>query len=324
MSVCIVCEIGSNHDGDIKKARQMINSAKNCGADSVKFQIFKADTMYSKNTRDFDKYINVYQMIKNLEVPLSFFSECNKICLDNNIEFMATPFDEDSVDFLFNLGVKRLKIASFEFSDARLVKYISETGLPIVASTGLASMNDVRDFLDISCASDITLLHCNSAYPTPDKDVHLRAMELLKMFGTKVGYSDHSEGILAPVLSVSMGACFIEKHFTLDRTSDGPDHAFAVEVEQFTKMVNLIRQSEIMLGQINFDRSESELNMAYAKRGIVANKFILKGKVIEKEDITTIRPENGISASRYFNVIGKVACCDIEEKEAITDASIKS
>ena len=319
MHTYIICEIGSNHDGSIEQARQMIKCAKNCGADVVKFQIFKAKTLYSAYTDDFDKYTNVYEMIRGLEVPWSFFKECYKICSDYGIEFLATPFDDEAVDFLMGLGVKRVKIASFEFSDARFVKYVYKTKLPIIASTGFASVDDINTFIEMTRGVDITLLHCNSAYPTPDNDVHLMAIPYLKQqFGTKVGYSDHSQGIIAPAIAVGVGACVIEKHFTLDKTRTGPDHPYAIEPNELTTMVKYIRQCEIMLGDNNLERTDSESPMMYAKRSVIANRFIPLSKIIEQTDITTKRPGSGIPAACYYNILGMRAIRDIDKDEILT------
>jgi len=323
MHTNIICEIGSNHDGHIRQAYQMIKLAKSCGADVVKFQIFKAKTLYVKNTKNFNKYKNVYKLIEGLEVPLSFFRECKNICDDNDIEFLATPFDEEAIDFLMELNVKRMKIASFEFSDMRLLDLILQTKLPILASTGLASVSDIERFMSLAKNSDITLLHCNSAYPTPDRDVHIRAIPHLLKFCSKVGYSDHSEGILAPILSVGLGACVIEKHFTLDRKKLGPDHPFAIEPKQFADMVKGIRECEVMLGEHGLYRSESEKDMMYAKRSIVADKFIPKGKIIETEDITTKRPGSGIPAIKYFDVIGLRVIRNIEKDDIIKEDDLE-
>lgn len=321
--VFIVAEIGSNHNSSLDEAKRLIKIAHYCGVDAVKFQVFQADSLYSKNTKDFDKYKNVHDMMKKLEVPLNFFKECYNICLDIGVEFMATPFSVSSANFLAELGVKRIKVASFEFSDARLIRHIAGLKLPIIASTGLSNEDNIFAFLSETAGRDVTLLHCNSAYPTPDEDAHLSAINYLKKFGTKVGYSDHTEGILAPVVAVGMGACVIEKHFTSNRKNVGPDHSFAIEPKELETMVYLIRQCEKMLGSEDLNLSNSESPMLYARRSVVAKRFIPQGKIIDELDITTKRPGTGIPAAYFFKVIGCMSKQDIEEDTILEDNHIR-
>lgn len=322
--VYVIAEIGSNHDGSISKAKRMIESAKECGADAVKFQIFTADNLYVKKTEDFDKYKDVWLLIKGLEVDRSFFDDCFRHCKTIGIEFLATPFHTEAVDFLVEMGVSRIKIASFEFTDVRLVKHIVRTKLPIIASTGLCTLSEIIDMCKfirrIRINTNLTLLHCNSAYPTPDVDANLLMIPKLKSLAT-VGYSDHTWGTLAAPLAVALGAEVIEKHFTLNRGSKGPDHEFALEPCEFQQMVEMIRQAECFLGNSDFSqRSKSEQTMFYAKRSVVAARFIPQGKVIEELDITTKRPAPGgcIPARQYFDVIGFQALRDIQPDSILT------
>lgn len=316
MSCYIIAEAGSNHDCDINVAKQLIDVAKSANCDGVKFQIFSADTLYSSKVEDFDKYQNVYSLIKNLEVSFDFFKELKLYCDEVRIDFLATPFSEEAVDLLVDMNVKLIKLASFEFTDRRLVEYIRKTNKPLVASTGLCSKQDIYDFLQWTEGLDVTLLHCNSAYPTPDEDMNLNYINLLKTFGSnsfKVGLSDHSMGILAPALAVSMGASVIEKHFTLSRNRKGPDHPFAIEPNELNEMVKLIKTTEKMLGKNDFTRTQSESSMSYARRSVICCKNIKKGEVLTYENITTKRPGNGIPASKYYDVIGKKSKIDLQE-----------
>lgn len=313
----IIAEIGSNHNGCLFRARDLIESASKAGVNAVKFQMFKAETLYSKNTKDFDKYSNVYELMKSLEINEEFLTVCRTMCQAHGVDFLASPFDEKSVDFLVDLKVPRIKVASFEFTDARLVSHIADKGLPIIASTGLASHADICFMLQIMRNCEVTLLHCNSAYPTPVNDANLYAIPyLIKNFNVRCGYSDHTMSTIVPAIAVSLGASVIEKHITMDRKQDGPDHPFSLEPSELKDMVNNIREAEQSLGDgyrlMNVDRSESEQAMKYASRSVYARRPLKKGDVISEEDITTKRPCEGIPAISYYELIGSSLNIDIE------------
>lgn len=319
----IIAEAGSNHDCNFETAKKLVDIAKNSGADAVKFQIFSAETLYSSKTEDFDKYKNVWNLIKSLEVSFDFFKDIKKYCDDCGIQFLATPFSKDAVDLLCEMEVPVIKIASFEFTDALLVSYIAKTQKPIIASTGLCSEKDIKQFLEMTPNNDITLLHCNSAYPTPDVDANLKSMTTLqKMSKCKVGLSDHTMGILAPVIAVSLGASVIEKHFTISRNNVGPDHPFSIEPNELKSMVSQIRQAEILLGDGKMKRTPSEESMFYARRSVIASKDIKKGELFTVENITTKRPGSGLSASRYLEIIGKTSSRNIESDDILQESDV--
>lgn len=321
MSCYIIAEAGSNHDGSLDIAKQLVDTAKYAGCDAVKFQIFSAETLYSKNSQNFDKYQNVWELIKSLEVSFDFFKEIKKYCDIQQIEFLATPFSVDAVNLLVEMNVPAIKIASFEFTDIFLVSYIASTRKSIIASTGLCNEHDIKQFLSWTKESDVTLLHCNSAYPTPSSDANLLAINKLKSIceghNVKYGLSDHTMGILSPALAVSLGASVIEKHFTLSRKRNGPDHPFALEPDELKNMVFLIREAELLLGYGSLCRTKSEQSMFYARRSLVASKDIKQGEVICENNLTTKRPGSGVPASLYFETIGKVSTRNIKEDDII-------
>ena len=251
----IVADVGANHNRDLVQAMRLIDVAVDAKVDAVKFQTYSSETLYSKYTPDFAGYENITKLIKDIEMPRDWHKVLKSKCDDSGIEFMSTPFDEKAVDELFELGVKRFKIAGFECTDPRFVKYVASTKLPLIISLGIGTnvdtlfkiqrwILDLDEVLEVHLGTydfsdnpDITYLHCNNAYPTPMEDINLGQMKSMKSYcdyhkwfaNTKIGLSDHTEGILIPPIAVSMGAEVIEKHFTLDRSLSGPDHSFAIE-----------------------------------------------------------------------------------------------
>lgn len=315
--VYVIAEIGSNHNGSLDTAKELIDAAKQSGCDCVKFQIFSADSLYSKNTKDFDQYKNVWQLIKGLEVPLSFFSEIKKHCDNIGIDFLASAFSTEAVDFLVEQKAKSIKIASFEFNDVRLIKYIVSKNIPIIASCGLSTTKDIENFLSWTKGIDVTLMHCNSSYPTPICDANLNVIQTLKRFNVKIGYSDHTRGILAPVVAVSLGANVIEKHITLSKESIGPDHFFAVGPKELSLMVSYIRETESLLGDSDIKITSSANNMLYARRSIFACDDIKAGDLFTEKNITTKRPNTGIPAEFYYNILGQIAKTNINKDSPI-------
>jgi len=314
MKTFIIAEAGANHNRDFNQALKLIDVAKESGASAVKFQTYSSETLYSKNTPDFAGYKNINQLIKDIELPREWQKDLKQYCDEIDIEFMSTPFDEQAVDELVNLGVKRLKIAGFESKDWRFVDMVASTGLPLIISIGIGfNLRKMGYILDIveNYGNDLTLLHCNNAYPTPIKDINLNSMKALQGFKNvnSVGLSDHTMSTLTPALAVAAGATTIEKHFTLDRNLPGPDHAFALEPDQLKEMVNEITFAEIMMGGIKGEYSESELNFTKARRSIVAKSNIKVGDILTVDNITTKRPylEGNVAASEWFNILGKKA-----------------
>lgn len=311
MKTFIIAEAGANHNRNFNQALKLIEVAKESGADAVKFQTYSSETLYSKNTPDFAGYKNINKLIKDIELPREWQKDLKQYCDKVGIEFMSTPFDEQAVDELVNLGVKRLKISGFESTDWRFVNMVASTGLPLIISIGIGfDLIKIGYILDIveKYNNDLTLLHCNNAYPTPIEDINLKSMTTLGGFKhvKAIGLSDHTTSTLTPALAVAMGATVIEKHFTLDNNLPGPDHAFALEPHELKEMIDNIRLTETMLGGNKEGYSKSELNFIKARRSIVAKTKIKKGETLTIDNITTKRPflEGNVAASEWFNIMG--------------------
>ena len=321
----IIAEAGSNHNGKLEIAKKMIDVAAGAKADAIKFQIFKAESLYSKYTPEFSylKGQNVYELIKSVETPRKWIKELARYCKDKNIDFLASVFDFDAVDILGKY-VPAFKIASFEITDLELLKYAAEKGKPMIISTGMANLGEVEDAINTIKSvgnEDIILLHCNSLYPTPIEVVNLRAMETMRTaFKVPIGFSDHTLGIHIPIAAVAMGACVIEKHFTLDRTLPGPDHSFAIEPDELKEMVRYIREVEKARGNGIKEKSELESEEMYvkARRSIHAKVDIPSGTKITGDMLIIKRPGYGIKPKFIDIVVGREAKKDIKEDEWIT------
>lgn len=323
----VIAEAGANHNRDFSIAKKLIDAAVNSGSDIVKFQTYSSETLYAKNTPDFAGYENINDLIKSIELPRSWQKDLKMYCDDSNIEFMSTPFDLLAIDQLYDIGVKRLKIAGFESTDPRIVKHAASTNLPLIITAGigvtLSMLKRIYNWaIDKNPDADITFLHGNNAYPTPYKDINLGQIKKINELGLpiKVGLSDHTRGILIPPVAVSLGAQVIEKHFTLDRGLPGPDHPFAIEPNELKEMVGNIRITEMSLGVKTGVYTASEaLGFDKARRSVVSSKKIAKGEEITLENVTTKRPylENSIPAQNYYNIIGMTAKRQIEEDEII-------
>lgn len=327
----IIAEAGINHNGSIEIAKKMIEVAKECGADAIKFQTFKAEKVISKcapkaeyqkqTTGEIDSQL---EMVKKLELSFDDFIVLKEYCDKLNIMFLSTPFDFESIDFLDDLGLEIFKIPSGEITNLPYLEKIGKLGKKVILSTGMADLGEIEDALDIltSCGTkkeDITILHCNTEYPTPYEDVNLLAMLTIKeALKVKVGYSDHTLGIEIPIAAVALGASVIEKHFTLDKNMEGPDHKASLEPHELKAMIDAIRNIEKSLGDGIKKPSKSELkNKDIARKSIVAKKEIKKGEIFTEDNITVKRPGNGISPMRWYEVLGKVALKDYKEDELI-------
>lgn len=325
----IIAEAGVNHNGDFDSAKKMIYEAKKAGVDAVKFQTFKSDNLvsslaekaeYQKKTTDSQE--SQLDMLKNLELSFKEFQLLNEYALSLDIVFLSTPFDDDSIEFLSTLNMPFWKIPSGEITNLPYLMKIEKTKKPIILSTGMSVMREITEALSVFRnydRKDITLLHCNTEYPTPFADVNLKAMKTLQdKFNVKVGYSDHTEGIEVPIAAVALGATVIEKHFTLDRNMPGPDHKASLEPDELARMVKGIRHIEIALGNGEKTPSESEKkNILNIRKSIVAKCKIKKGDLFTIGNLTTKRPGNGISPMRWFDVLGKVAQDDFNIDEDI-------
>lgn len=315
MKTFIIAEAGANHNKNFDQALKLIDVAKESGADAVKFQTYSSETLYSKNTPDFAGYKNINQLIKDIELPREWQKDLKQYCDESGIEFMSTPFDEQAVDELVNLGVKRLKIAGFESTDPRFVKMVASTGLPIIMSIGIGfEWNYWGLYIDIfeKYGNDVTLLHCNNAYPTPPEDVFLDTIKAISLDSRyKTGFSDHTMSPYTPSLAVAAGATTIEKHFTLNRDLPGPDHPFALEPDELKIMIDHIRFAERCKGN-KTGFSPSEINFKKAMRSVVAKKPIKQGELFTVDNLTTKRPflEGNVAALKWDSILGTISSKD--------------
>ncbi len=331
MSVFIIAEAGVNHNGSIELAFKLIDAAVESGADAVKFQTFKAENLVSKNTQKAEYQIQTIDpsesqldMLIKLELNVDVHKKLIKYCNAKGIMFLSSPFDHDSIDLLNELGLKIFKIPSGEITNLPYLRRIGSLTKQVILSTGMSTLKEVGDALTILVDSgtkkeNITVLHANTMYPTPMKDVNLNAMQTIqKEFDVAVGYSDHTLGIEIDIAAVAMGASIVEKHFTLDRTMEGPDHIASLEPEELKAMVNAIRSIEKALGDGFKIPSRSEQpNMIAARKSIVANQMIKKGDMLTEENIVVKRPGNGISPMKWDKVLGTVAVKDYQADEII-------
>ena len=326
--VLIIAEAGVNHNGSLDIAFKLAEAAKKAGADCVKFQTFKAEALVVRHAAqaEYQKRNTVEElqiiMLKKLELGYEEFRELKKHCDEIGICFISTPFDRDSISFLEGFDMPFWKIPSGEVTDLPYLMQIGTTGRPVIMSTGMCTMEEIWDAikaLRLAGTEDIRLLHCNTEYPTPYEDVNLNVLKTLReRFGVEVGYSDHTRGIEVPIAAVALGATVIEKHFTLDRNMEGPDHKASLEPDELKQMTESIRHIEKALGRSEKEPTESEKkNISVARRSIVAGRKIKKGELLTEENITTKRPGTGISPMLWTQVIGTKAIRDFEEDELI-------
>ena len=321
MSVFIIAEAGVNHNGSIELAYKLIDVAIESGANAIKFQTFKAENLVSKNAQkaDYQKETtdaleSQFDMIQKLELNMETHKELIDYCQEKGIMFLSTPFDHESIDLLSDLGLKIFKVPSGEITNLPYLRHIGSLGKQVILSTGMSNLREIRDALNIlinagTFKSHITVLHANTMYPTPMEDVNLNAMLTIQAeFNIAVGYSDHTLGIEVDIAAVAMGASIIEKHFTLDKTMDGPDHKASLEPEDLRAMVSSIRNIEKALGSGIKKPSKSEKpNITMARKSIVASKSIKKGELFTEKNITTKRPGTGLSPMEWDGILGKVA-----------------
>lgn len=328
--VIIIAEVGVNHNGDMEVAKQLIDLASDAGADIVKFQTFSADRLVTRTAQKAEYQIEdngtdetQYQMLSRLELSVDMHKELIAHCKTRNIEFLSTGYDIESVDLLVELGQTRFKIPSGEITNLPYLRHIGSLGKPIVMSTGMSTVNEVKAAIEVlekagGDLSQITLLHCTTEYPAPKSDVNLNAMLSLKQLDAAVGYSDHTTGIEVAIAAVAMGAEVIEKHFTIDKNLPGPDHKASVDPEELVAMVSGIRNIELALGDGVKRISASEAkNRTIARKSIVARRPIVSGEKFSEENITIKRPGTGISPMQWDDVIGQVATCNYKEDELI-------
>jgi N-acetylneuraminate synthase len=333
MSVTIIAEAGVNHNGDINLAKELINIASDANADYIKFQTFKAENLATKdaeksdyqksNTKNNDTQ---YNMLKSLELSKEDHIELINYCHSKDIKFLSSAFDLDSLDFLLNLKCELIKIPSGEINNYYYLEKISHEEIPVILSTGMSTINEIEAAIKILTSNklsinDITILHCNTEYPTPMIDVNLKAMLKIKEhFNVDIGYSDHTLGIEVPIAAVALGAKVIEKHFTIDRSLAGPDHACSLEPLELKNMVNAVRNIEIACsGDGSKEPTASEIkNKSVARKSLYLSKDIKKGTKLAKDMIIALRPGDGISPMEIPNLVGKTFNKNLRMSEKIT------
>jgi len=328
----IIAEAGVNHNGDIAKAKALIDKGAEAGVDYVKFQTFKAANLVTKqakraayqdkNTQNNDSQ---YEMLKKIELSQAVHQELIDYCAQKGIQFLSTGFDVESLEFLAQLGITIAKVPSGEITNLPYLRKVAALFPEVILSTGMATIEEIKDAVKVLTDNGvnkdkITVLHCNTEYPTPMEDVNLRAMlHIQQEVGVAIGYSDHTLGIEVPIAAVALGATVIEKHFTLDKTLPGPDHKASLEPEELKAMVSAIRNIEKAVGGSGLKEvSTSEAkNKPIARKSIVASKSIERGDLLTEENITVKRPGTGISPMQWDDVIGKTAKKDFEEDDLI-------
>jgi N,N'-diacetyllegionaminate synthase len=331
--VLIIAEAGVNHNGNLENAIKLIDAAVEAGVDYVKFQTFKSENLVSKSAKKADYQIqntgnstdSQYEMLKKLELSHEQHELLIDYCRQKSVKFFSTAFDLDSLEYLSKIGLDLVKIPSGEITNLPYLRKAAQLFKKVILSTGMCTMDDIEAAMNIFLTEgikkeQITILHCNTEYPTPMNDVNLKAMlSIQQKFGTEIGYSDHTLGIEVPVAAVALGASVIEKHFTLNNSMEGPDHAASLEPHQLKEMVKSIRNIEQAISGDGIKKpSHSEQkNISIARKSIVSKRDILAGEIFSEENITVKRPGNGISPMKWDMVIGKKAIKDFKQDELI-------
>lgn len=329
--VFVIAEAGVNHNGSVEIAKKLIEVAANAGADAVKFQTFQTEKLVSKKA-DKATYQKIstnaeesqYEMLKKFELDVGAHKELICYCKNKNIKFLSTPFDLESIQLLYNLGLDIFKIPSGEITNLLYLREVGKLNKKVILSTGMAKLGEIEDALGVLIESGtkkekITVLHASTEYPAPLEDVNLKAMVTIgKTFGVEYGYSDHTLGIEVPIAAAALGSAVIEKHFTLDNAMEGPDHKASLEPNELETMVKAIRKIEIALGDGIKKPTKSEIeNIQIVRKSIFTKCSIKKGEIISKQNITTKRPGSGISPMRWDEIVGSIAQKDYKEDELI-------
>ena len=318
--VTVIAEIGVNHDGDVRKAKQLVMGAKLAGADIVKFQTFSANSLASisaataKYQKASTKAGSQHELLANLELTRQEFTELKEFCDYSRIEFLSTAFDLDSLEFLLSLGMERIKVPSGEITNTPLLNRIAAEKKHIILSTGMSSEDEIAYALDILSRNGterkkITVLHCTTNYPAQLNELNLRALSLLaSKTGLEIGYSDHSLGSMASIIAISLGASIIEKHITLNNNASGPDHKASMQIDEFTRFVEIIRETEIALGEEVKAPTLSEIeNRQLVRKSIYTTKIVRKGEIFDTTNLTTKRPADGLSPLYWNELIGRAS-----------------
>jgi N,N'-diacetyllegionaminate synthase len=331
VSVFIIAEAGVNHNGSIELAYKLIDVAFESGADAIKFQTFKAENLTSRNAKkaEYQKQItnlkeSQFDMLKKLELNIDDHKKLINYCNKKDITFLSSPFDNESIDLLNELEIKIFKVPSGEINNLPYLRRIGALGKIVILSTGMSTLIEIEDAIKIllnagTSKNNIRILHTNTMYPTPMEDVNLRAMQTIKdKFGIAVGYSDHTLGIEVDIAAVAMGACIIEKHFTLDKELEGPDHKASLNPNELKSMVDAIRNIERAMGDgVKSLTKSEEPNIDIARKSIVAKRKIKKGEIFSEKNLTTKRPGIGMSPMKWDLVIGKIAKRDYKADDLL-------
>ena len=329
MPVTIIAEAGVNHNGSLEMAKEMARVAKQCGADVVKFQTaipeevisrFAEKAAYQKQTTGEGE--SQLEMVRKLHFDFAAHKELKEYCDSIGIQYLSTPFDIPSVRFLGTLNMPMIKVPSGEITNLPYLEEIGKLGIPVLLSTGMSTLNEITDavgILEDSGCPQLTILHCNTQYPTPYEDANLSAMlELFDQFGWPVGLSDHTPGVECAVAATALGATVVEKHFTLDKTLPGPDQQASLDPTELRALVAAVRHTEAALGSGQKQVTASEApNKAVARKSIVAARAIKKGEAFTADNLTTKRPGSGISPMRWYEVLGRTAPRDFAADELI-------
>ncbi len=322
--VYIIAEMSANHNQDFDQAVKIIEAAKEAGADAVKLQTYTPDTMTIKSENEYFRISGgtiwdgrtLYDLYKEAYMPWEWQPKLKKIANDLGLDLFSTPFDPTAVDFLEEMGVPAYKIASFEVVDLPLIRRIAKTGKPIIMSTGMATLGEIEEAVQAARNAGVTqiaLLKCTSAYPAPPEEMNLRTIpHLAEAFGVPVGLSDHTLGIAVPVAAVALGACIVEKHFTLSRHIPGPDSAFSLEPHEFKEMVDAIRVAEKALGKVHYGISEREAKSRVFRRSLFVVKDMKAGEIFTEDNVRSIRPGYGLPPKFLKEVLGRCASHDIQ------------
>jgi N,N'-diacetyllegionaminate synthase len=329
--VKIIAEIGVNHNGDMTLAKKLIDEAKKAGADYVKFQTFKADSLVTKAAEkaqyqdlNYDSDESQYMMLKRLELTPEMHKDIISYCYEKNIEFLSSGFDIESLDLLATLGQKIFKIPSGEITNLPYLVHVATIAESIILSTGMANLNEIKEAMNILESNgisreNVTILHCTSEYPAPFDEVNLLSMDTIRSkFNVSIGYSDHTKGIEASIAAVALGATIIEKHFTLNKELQGPDHKASIDPSELSAMVKAVRNIELAMGLATKEPTKSEIkNKLVVRKSIIANQAIKFGEVFNTNNLTVKRPGNGISPMKWNEIIGHKASRDFDKDELI-------
>ena len=326
-NLLVVAEIGVNHNGDLNQAIRLIEAAKNSGADAVKFQTFRAETLVSRNAPKVPYQISGsqeshFEMIKKLELTKSDFLVIKENCEANGLKFISTPYDIESADFLDSIGLDYFKTASADLIDLPLHKFIAGTRRPTIIATGMSTIDEINECIDIykNVKGNIyALLHCVSNYPCSDQSINLNVMQSMgKSFNLPIGFSDHSVGYFASLMAFTLGAVVIEKHFTLDKMQNGPDHKASSTPGEFAELVNSLRKAQIILGDPEKKIQVEEMDMrTYSRKSLVAAKNLYAGEIIKKADLRVLRPGNGIAPKFLEIIVGMILLNDVKEGSVV-------